>query len=60
MTLCLAKKDSIKSATTRLFLLIRAWKQAKKIDELDFNTAIAQLEKIEGCTNLEKSYDMGG
>lgn len=58
MPVCLQKKESIKSATIKMYLLIRAWKKANKIDEFDYNTAVKELEKIEGCTNLEKSYDL--
>ena len=57
MPLCLGKKDSIKSATTRLWVLLTAWKREGKIDDQELQLAKAMLARIERCSNIEKTYD---
>jgi len=58
MPLCLQKKDSIKSATTRLWVLLTAWKREGKIDDQEYMLAKTMLARIERCTNLENTFEL--
>lgn len=56
MTLCLQKKESIKSGTIGIYCLLKQWRKADKITEKDYKLALKELAKIEKCTNLEETF----
>lgn len=56
MTLCLQKKETIKSTTMGLKTLQLQWMKAGKISKEDLEKAYGWMRRIERCCNLEKSY----
>ena len=56
MSLCKEKKESIKSGTIGIYETLKpAWKE-KRLNDQEWALTLAYLKKIEGCTNLEKTY----
>ena len=57
MTLCLPKKESIKSSTMWLYSFGKALRHKDLISDQEYQLYLARLRQIENCTNMEKTYE---